>query len=133
MALDQRTVDLAQQHELVQSLANPPGGIDPVVVVLAMAIGVSILTGCVIVLARRIQKLCVQLIIVRLATYEITQRLDGDIKDLRTSLTRAGIPIATEQRDERIRRMRLSPEARHQESLDRFNQVSAEALEHWRK
>jgi len=91
MVFDQRIVDLAQQHELVQSLANPPGGVEPIVVVLA--IGVSILTGCVIVLVRRIQKLCVQLIIVRLATYEITQRLDGDIKDLQTSLTRAGIPI----------------------------------------
>lgn len=130
MVFDQRIID----HELVQGLAKLPGGIDPGRVMdLVAGVAILVLMGCVLVLARRTQKQGDQLDIMRLATHEITQRLDGDIEDLRTSLTRAHIPIATEQRDERIRRMRLSPEARHQESLDRFNQVSAEALEHWRK
>jgi plasmid stabilization system protein ParE len=66
-----------------------------------------------------------------MATYEITQALDGDIKDLRTSLARADIPIATEQRDERIRRFKLTPEERERESLEHWNAVVAQVEDQW--
>lgn len=91
-----------------------------------LAAAVIVLAVTVTFLGRRLGQTIDTLDHARFGAYELIKSLEGDIKDLRTSLARAGIPIATEQRDELIRRAMLSPDERHQESLDQFNAVVAD-------
>ena len=96
-----------------------------------LALAVILLATAVTIVGRKVVRLENSLRQVRMATYEITQALDGDIKDLRTSLANADIPIATEQRDERIRRFKLTPEERERESKERWDAVVAQVEDQW--
>lgn len=63
---------------------------------------------------------------VRMATYELTSMLDDEVRDIQESLKDAKIPASRTHIDERMRRLALTPEARHAESLARWEAVVAQ-------
>jgi len=92
-------------------------------VVTIFCLAVVVVSAAVIVLTRRLNEMRKTLDRTRSATYELTTMAQDDIKDLRTSLAYAGIEIHHEQLDERMRRMSLTPQQRHDESLAKFEET----------
>ena len=96
-------------------------------IMLWLAIG--LLAGTTLALGIGVRRLLAQLWTVRMATYELTTMLSDDVADLQDSLQAVGISLLHPRLDERMRRNALSPEARHAESVARFEAAAAKAEE----
>jgi hypothetical protein len=81
---------------------------------------------------RRMRRLEDTLDRTRLATYELTKADREDIEDLQDALRAAGIPLPRPRMEERMRRGALSPEDRHRESMERWNEVVAQHEAQWK-
>lgn len=87
----------------------------------------------------RLNRLQASLDQVRCATYELTSMQEDTVKDLQDTVRRMlaepgrQIPMVTTRRDERARRLMLSPDERHAESLAQFEEVCKKAEEMWKR
>lgn len=63
---------------------------------------------------------------VRFAAYELIKNAQEDADDLKDALQEAGVDQPRPRYQERLRRMRLTPEERERESMERFNAVVAD-------
>lgn len=93
---------------------------------LTWLLAVLILGATVVLLGRRIARFDKELWTVRMATYELTSMLGDDIQDLKESLDAAGVKRTSAHSDERFRKMALTPEARHAESMAKWNATVAD-------
>jgi hypothetical protein len=90
-----------------------------------------VLAITVILLARRVHTLSDTLDRVRMATYELTTSASDEIKDLQDTLNDHGIPLVRTRANERMRRMALTPEERHAESMKRWEDTVAQVEDLW--
>jgi hypothetical protein len=92
-----------------------------------LATGLIATNAALFMVGRKLMRVEERLDRIRFAAYDLLKVAEADITDLRTSLKWAGIAIHTEERDERIRQMALSPEERRDESIQCFETVVAES------
>jgi len=69
---------------------------------------------------------------VRFASVDLINTLQDDIGDLEDTLKGMRIPMVTTRRDERTRRMMLSPQERYDESVARWEEVVARSERLWK-